>query len=292
MVLMSAMPKGASVEATLLMVSDICSPCPAAMLVPKLPAHIVRPVCASALVFVGDGCLCYYQGNPEIGDSIRVERVIQGWDPASVCWLPSLPIRQNISAKPGRLRGLTLSFLEVHHRRGGLCPPNRSPRLYRQYNSVLPDLHVSPFSAFLSFLIFTFGPGRCFLMNPCVIGVDISPTSPVSGDSTLSQIWPVWDCRAVTAAPPHYSDGVICFCTLIQFCPQTRAGHLLSIAAKWGLYGDVAARRVSQATCRCYYSRTAPRRTHKPTVTVTAPDSYSCLRCCLGLIKLGKSRSN
>lgn len=31
------------------------------------------------------------------------------------------------------------------------------------------------------------------------------------------------------------ADGVICFCTLIQFCPQTRVGHLLSIAVEqWG----------------------------------------------------------
>lgn len=33
-------------------------------------------------------------------------------------------------------------------------------------------------------------------------------------------------------APPDTADGVICFCTLIQFCPQTRAGHLLSIAVE------------------------------------------------------------
>lgn len=84
MVLMSAMPKGASVEAALLMVSDIRSLCPAAMSMPELSAHIVGLLCASTLVFVGDGCLGYYQSNPEIGDSIRVERVIQGRDPASV----------------------------------------------------------------------------------------------------------------------------------------------------------------------------------------------------------------
>lgn len=81
---MSTMPKGASVEATLLMVSDIRSLCPAAMSMPELSAYIVGLVCASMLVFVGDGCLSYYQGNPEIGDSIKVERVIQGRDPASV----------------------------------------------------------------------------------------------------------------------------------------------------------------------------------------------------------------
>lgn len=36
-------------------------------------------------------------------------------------------------------------------------------------------------------------------------------------------------------APLDAADGVICFCTLIQFCPQTRVGHLLSIAVKRGL---------------------------------------------------------
>lgn len=35
-------------------------------------------------VCVGNGGLSYYQGNPEIGDSIRVGHVIQGWDPAGV----------------------------------------------------------------------------------------------------------------------------------------------------------------------------------------------------------------
>jgi len=33
-------------------------------------------------------------------------------------------------------------------------------------------------------------------------------------------------------APLDAADGVICFCTLIQFCPQTRVGHLLSIAVE------------------------------------------------------------
>lgn len=145
-----------------------------------------QPVCASVRVFVGNGCLSYYQGNPEIGDSIRVGHVIQGWDPASVYWLPSLPIRQNISVKPCRLWGLTLSFLDVHYRQAGLYSLHEISRLSHKYNFVLPDLPISLFSAFLSFLILTFGPGCCFPMNPCVIGVDIRLASPVSGDSVLS----------------------------------------------------------------------------------------------------------
>lgn len=32
-------------------------------------------------MYVGNGCLSYYQGNPEIVDSVRVGHVIQGRDP-------------------------------------------------------------------------------------------------------------------------------------------------------------------------------------------------------------------
>lgn len=71
--------KRASLEAMQLMVSDIYSLCPAAMSVPELSVCIVSlSICAH--VYVGNGCLSYYQGNPEIGDSIRAGHVIQGWD--------------------------------------------------------------------------------------------------------------------------------------------------------------------------------------------------------------------
>lgn len=64
--------KRASLEVTRLMASDICSLCLASMSVPELP------------VCVGNGCLSYYQDNPEIGDSIRAGHVIQGRDSACV----------------------------------------------------------------------------------------------------------------------------------------------------------------------------------------------------------------
>lgn len=55
------------------------------MSMPELPVYIVRlSMCVCACVYVGNGCLSYYQVNPEIGDSIRVGHVIQGRDPASV----------------------------------------------------------------------------------------------------------------------------------------------------------------------------------------------------------------
>lgn len=63
------------------MVSDIYSLCPATMSMPELP---VEPVSVCVCVYVGNGCLSYYQGNPEIGDSIRVGHVIQGRDLACV----------------------------------------------------------------------------------------------------------------------------------------------------------------------------------------------------------------
>ena len=66
-----------------LMVSDIYSLCPATMSMPELPVCIAS-VSVRACVYVGNDCLSYYQGNPEIGDSIRVGHVIQGWDPACV----------------------------------------------------------------------------------------------------------------------------------------------------------------------------------------------------------------
>lgn len=50
---------------------------------PELPVCIVS-LLVCACVHVGIGRLHYYQGNPEIGDSIRVGHVIQGQDPACV----------------------------------------------------------------------------------------------------------------------------------------------------------------------------------------------------------------
>lgn len=67
------------------MVSDIHSLCHVTMSMPELPVYIVRlSMCVCACVYVGNGCLSYYQVNPEIGDSIRVGHVIQGRDPACV----------------------------------------------------------------------------------------------------------------------------------------------------------------------------------------------------------------
>lgn len=61
------------------MVSDIYSLCPATMSMPELSVCIVSlSICAR--VYVGNDCLSYYWGNPEIGDSIRAGHVIQGWD--------------------------------------------------------------------------------------------------------------------------------------------------------------------------------------------------------------------
>lgn len=66
-----------------LMVSGIHSLCPVTMSKPELPECAVSlSVCVC--VCVGNDSLSYYQGNPEIGDSIRVGHVIQGWDPACV----------------------------------------------------------------------------------------------------------------------------------------------------------------------------------------------------------------
>lgn len=75
--------KRASLEAMQLMVSDIYSLCPATMSMPELPVCIVS-LSMCACVYVGNGCLSYYQGNPEIGDSIRAGHVIQGRDPVCV----------------------------------------------------------------------------------------------------------------------------------------------------------------------------------------------------------------
>lgn len=188
-------------------------------------------LCAS----VGNGSLSYYQGNPEIGDSIRVGHVIQGWDPSSVYWLPSHPIRQNISSKPCRLHGLTRSFLDVHPRQTCSYGLNELSRLFQKYGFVRGDLHTLTRSLFFpSIFILTFNPDCCFHMNPCVIGVDISPARP-SVEWQRVQPRAVQGCRHVAVAPLDVADGVICFCTLIQFCPQTRVRHLLSIAVKQGV---------------------------------------------------------
>lgn len=103
-------------------------------------------LCAS----VGNGSLSYYQGNPEIGDSIRVGHVIQGWDPSSVYWLPSHPIRQNISSKPCGLHGLTRSFLDVHPRQTCSYGLNELSRLFQKYGFVRGDLHTLTRSLFFS----------------------------------------------------------------------------------------------------------------------------------------------
>lgn len=142
---MSAVPKGASLEATRLMVSDIRSPCPAAMSMPELSAHIVRP-----------GRLCLLE--MDVSVIIRVILKLETALESSVSFKGGIPpvcidyrhfqLDKTFPQSPTDCGGLTRSFLEVHRRRGGLRRPTKSRRFRRRHNSVLPDLDVSPFFCF------------------------------------------------------------------------------------------------------------------------------------------------